>query len=118
MNSAGGLLLKGQDEEVMLPPDCLLVAIDETGHEEFADDRHPVFGLGGCACLCGHYDRVIRRPWRELKESLFGGEGKPLHAAELHNPSPDQIAGLRRLFISSTFSRLAALTTSMTILSE
>ncbi len=35
---------------VVLPESYLLVALDETGHEEMPDG-HPAFGLGGCAML-------------------------------------------------------------------
>jgi hypothetical protein len=28
-------------------PHCLMFFVDETGHEEFAEPKYPVFGLGG-----------------------------------------------------------------------
>jgi hypothetical protein len=63
-------------------PNCLLIFIDETGHEEFADRKYPVFGLGGCACLAKDYDERLASPWRDLKRKHFGGAETPMHAAE------------------------------------
>jgi uncharacterized protein DUF3800 len=51
--------------------------VDESGHEEFADPNHPVFVLGGCAIMMAAIDSVVRLPWRELKNSHFGGADKP-----------------------------------------
>jgi hypothetical protein len=34
-------------------PHCLLIFIDETGHEEFADKARPIFGYAGCMVMAG-----------------------------------------------------------------
>jgi hypothetical protein len=93
---------------------CLLVFVDETGHEDFADKEHPVFGMGGCATINSLYNSVIRKPWLELKAKSFGGADTPLHASELHNPSPDQIKGLCNYFQANKFFRLYEIIKSTT----
>lgn len=87
----------------------LLVGIDETGHEEFADNRHPVFGLGGCAVLLRNYEEHIANPWRQMKEQFFGGAARPLHASDLRTPSPDQLDALNYFFTTQPFFRFAAM---------
>jgi hypothetical protein len=88
----------------------LLVGIDETGHEEFADPNHPVFGLGGCAVLLKHYDELINHPWRYMKERFFNGSDAPLHAADLRNPSKEQVEALEYFFTKFPFYRFAVMT--------
>jgi hypothetical protein len=87
----------------------LLVFIDETGHEEFADPKYPLFGYGDCACLASSYEEAIRIPWRGLKQRHFGGSDVGLHASELRNPSKEQIDALARFFLSQPFYRFYAI---------
>jgi hypothetical protein len=89
------------------PGSTLLVALDETGHEEFADPNYPVFGIGGCAVLLKHSEQFIDDPWRELKRRHFGGADVRLHAADLRRPTSDQIAGLAHFFRTYPFFRLS-----------
>lgn len=97
---------------VNYPGSTLLVGIDETGHEEFADPKHPVFGLGGCATLLKHYDESIDRPWRYMKERFFYGAEVPLHAADLRAPTNEQIEALEHFFTKFPFYRFAVMSAS------
>lgn len=94
------------------PGSTLLVAIDETGHEEFADPKHPVFGLGGCAVLLKHYDELIGTPWRYMKERFFFGANTPLHASELRSPTREQMDALVHFFTTFPFYRFAVMSAS------
>ena len=42
-------------ETIKLEPSCLLVFIDETGHELLVDKKYPIFGWGGCVVLLSNY---------------------------------------------------------------
>lgn len=95
-------------------PKCLLVFIDETGHEEFADPKYPLFGYGGCACLASSYEEVIRTPWRGLKERHFGGSEVGLHASEVGKPGEEQIEALAEFFLSQPFYRFYAIAKTTT----
>jgi hypothetical protein len=91
-------------------PTCLLFFIDETGHETFADEKYPVFGLGGCAITSSSAEAVIAQPWRAMKAAHFGGENVPLHANELRvlrRPTDEQFAALSKFFREQQFARLA-----------
>lgn len=93
---------------VELPPETLLVAVDETGHEDFAPG-HRAFGIGGCACLVKHHGQLIDTPWRGVKAKFFGGPDVRLHAAELKAPSPEQLKGLEFFFANFHFFRFAVM---------
>lgn len=88
-------------------PHCLMFFIDDTGHEGFADPRHPVFGLGGCAIMMAAIEDVVRRPWRALKEKHFGGAAEPLHASDLREPTRAQLDALAQFFLRQRFARFA-----------
>lgn len=100
-----------------LGPACLLVAIDETGHEDLADPHYPIFGLGGCVTLVSECDQHLREPWAALKSQHFGGPRVPLHAAGL-NPTPEQASSLGSFFRGNTFGRFAVITTAQTALNS
>jgi len=102
------ITLVTRDGSIELPGDVLLVALDETGHEEFAP-THRAFGLGGCACLVKHYGKLIEAPWRGMKAEFFGGQDVQLHAADLRNPSPEQLEGLGYFFTNFPFFRFATM---------
>jgi hypothetical protein len=98
--------LVAERESIELPSSALLVALDDTGHEEFAP-THSVFGLGGCACLVRDYGRLIADPWQQLKAELFGGREAQLHAADLRQPSEAQASALSAFFKRCQFFRFA-----------
>jgi hypothetical protein len=88
--------------------------VDDTGHETFADPSYPVFGLGGCAMLAAAIDPVLRAPWRAMKDRHFGGADVALHASDLRDPSPQQLAALAEFFRLQNFGRFAVtMTTSI-----
>jgi len=97
-------------------PHCLMFFVDESGHEEFADPKHPVYVLGGCGLLAAAIDPVLRTPWREMKDRHFGGADKPLHASQLPNPTPAQAAALGAFFRNQAFGRFAVAMTKATSL--
>ena len=68
--------------DLVLPPQSLVVFIDDTGHEDLANG-HLVYGLGGCAVLGSRLDWDIRQPWRELRKAVLGDYGAPMHASEI-----------------------------------
>lgn len=115
-----GLVLNvvGDARPIELAADCLLAFIDETGEEHFRDPKHPVFGLGGCAVLVSDYEVAIGTPWRELKNRYFEGHDRPLHAADLRNPSKGQLEALATFFSNPRFSRFAAVASRSTDIPE
>src|SRR6516225_8720989 len=92
--------------------------VDETGHEEFADPKFPVFGLGSCAILAAAIENNLRTPWREMKERWFGGPDVPLHAADLRCPTEKQINAIAEFFRKQEFGRFAVTFTKNTKLPE
>lgn len=86
----------------------LIVAIDETGCEDYKDNNFPVFGIGGCAVLARDYAKLIDDPWRSLKATCFGGDDIALHAADLRFPTPDQLKALELFFTKLPFFRFAS----------
>jgi hypothetical protein len=90
-------------------PNCLIFFMDETGHEEFADPAHPVFGIGGCAIMARDVRRVIEEPWRTMKALHFAGPDSPLHASNLRTATPAQQAAVGEFFKRRRFGRFAAM---------
>jgi hypothetical protein len=72
-------MAKREWRQLSLAADCLLVFIDETGHETFAGDQN-YYGLGGCALMVGTYD-VLKARWKEVRKIVNGDPEAPLHAA-------------------------------------
>ncbi len=90
------------------PDDALLIFIDETGHEGFADPNAPFFGLAGCVCAAGDYGVVIEKPWQAVEQS-FPIDMHPLHAADLRptEMSEEQFAAIDGFFTDGAFGRFA-----------
>ena len=109
------LIVPFHDAVETLGPTTLLVAIDETGHEELADPAYPVFGLGGCVTVVADYRSCIQEPWFKLKQRYFQGPDTPLHATGL-NALPEQAQAIGDFFWTNTFGRFAAVTTPETSL--
>jgi hypothetical protein len=105
------LLLQTDKRQLELSDCTLLVWLDETGHEEFADKNFALFGIGGAAILARDYERLLSKPWKELKSNHFGGEGVLLHAADVQKarPTEPQISNLTNFFSNSPFGRIAIL---------
>jgi hypothetical protein len=94
--------------ELIPAGDCLLVFLDETGHETFAGDQH-YFGFGGCAMMVPDYE-ILKSEWRALRQLIAGSPDAALHAANLR-PTPQQFAGLKAFFSGGRFFRLAVTAT-------
>ena len=112
------LVLEHDNGQVILSSSTLLVGLDETGHEAFADSAYPVFGLGGCAMMVRDYPRLVRIPWAHMKQRYFGLTEEPLHASALRNPTTEQIEALGHFFVQFQFSRLAAIATDRTLFEQ
>lgn len=110
------LVLESEDALTILPPDCLLFCIDDTGQEHLADKKYPIFGLGGCGVFVSDYSRLIDLPWRHMKSRWFGGADVRLHAAALGRPTEDQMAALNHFFVNFQFLRVATVLTDRTTL--
>ena len=98
------------------PPDCLLVFLDETGHERMPNG-HTYYGIGGCAALMRDYERLIVQPWREFRQFVTGSPTSHLHAAEFGRAAtPEQLEAFGQFLRNNPFMRLgavAAITTEM-----
>ena len=105
---------RSSDDQLIVQPHCLMYFVDETGHEDFADPKYPVFGLGGCAILMANIERDLRRPWREIKSRHFGGADVPLHASDLRSPMAEQVEALGAFFREQPIGRFAVTMTKQT----
>lgn len=86
---------------------ALIVFVDETGHEELADLRFPVFGFGGCVIPSSLYASNLKQPWLSLKASHFGDASIPLHASEAREYSESQKEAIGEFFRKQRFGRFA-----------
>ena len=95
--------------ELNLSEGTLAVFVDDTGHEALVEG-HPVYGLGGCAVMAADLDRVIRRPWHEVRRKITGSPDTKLHAASFgRTATPDQIGIVADFFRTQPFARLGAI---------
>jgi hypothetical protein len=102
--------------DLILPPDCLLVCVDETGHEHLAGD-HVFYGLGGCGFLMRDYQRIVEGPWRAVRRFVTGSEETPLHASDFGcNATLDQLRAVANFFKTRPFMRIGAAGTASTTL--
>ncbi len=93
---------------LVLPNDCLAVFVDDTGHEALVKG-HPVYGLGGCAVMAPHLDRIIRQPWREVRQLITGSANIPLHAYDFkRTATPEHIKTVAAFFRTQPFGRFGA----------
>jgi hypothetical protein len=101
-----------------LADDCLVVFIDDTGHEALVKG-HPVYGLGGCAALVRDLNRIIRSPWREVRRQVTGSPDTPLHANSFVGFATDQNIGtVADFFHTQPFARLGAIISFKTKLAD
>jgi hypothetical protein len=85
---------------------CLLVYLAVAGQVP-ADEKHRVFGVGGCAILRQNCHRVVDEPWHQLKRK-FKIENSPLDASNvLIDGSTKLRTDLLRYFSDGRFSRFA-----------
>jgi hypothetical protein len=95
--------------QLILPPGSLAVFADDTGHEALLPDQ-PVYGLGGCAGMAEHLDRLIRQPWREVRKKVTGSADTPLHASDFAQKATKQdIETVAEFFRTQPFARFGAI---------
>lgn len=96
---------------LVIKPRALMVFIDETGNEDYSDPAFPVFGYGGCAVIEEEYNKILAKPWRQLKRERLGGAKKPFHTTDFQKSQPTryQISGINS-FVKNRFFRFAAIT--------
>lgn len=99
-----------------LKPTCLSFFVDESGHEDFADKRYPIFAFGGCAVQMGRIAEVVDEPWSDVKRKHFGDRYVQLHAADSRLWSPAQIQGIAAYFRDAKFARFAVTISSSSLL--
>ena len=95
-----------------------LLFIDETGEESLKDPNFPIFGFGGVGLPASLYLSNIQRPWIYIKEKAFGSEKTEMHAADLSNPTIEQLELLNRFFTTCAFCRMAAVISDKTAFGE
>jgi len=89
-------------------PNCLLVFVDETGHEELAGNE-TIFAVGGCAILARGLKQGLHDPWREVRTIVNGDSEAPLHASDFtRDARPGHVEAIGAFFARPTFYRLAA----------
>jgi hypothetical protein len=104
--------MKGED--LVPDADCLLVFVDDTGHERLATG-HVMTGFGGCAVLARGLEVAIRSPWREVRRVVAGSPDAPLHASEFTQVAqPEHIRAVASFFGLPAFFRIAAAATVRT----
>jgi hypothetical protein len=89
------------EEHPRYMPGTLMVFIDETGHEEYADPSYPVFGRDGCMVMGSEYNNRIVRPWKKLLQEIDWGN-TPFHTSEF-------VQRLRSLDKATCDSRIASI---------
>jgi hypothetical protein len=102
---------KLQQEDVVIERRTLVIALDETGHEEFKDTgplgKPPIFGLAGIAGL-GPSLVHAERLWRAMKAISFGGKEQPIHASG-KMMTREQLDAISEFFRRSRLGRFAYL---------
>ena len=105
-------------ENLILPDRCLAVFVDDTGHEALVPD-HPVYGLGGCAVMGRDLVRLIRQPWKHLRNQIAGTPDTPLHAAKFRSiASAADMEDVATFFRIQPFARFGAIISVNTKLAE
>lgn len=99
---------------LVFPEDCLVVFVDDTGHEALVKG-HPVYGLGGCAVMGSHLDRVICQPWRNVRQCITGSADTQLHASTFaQGATQEQINFVAEFFKTQPFARFGAIISTTT----
>jgi hypothetical protein len=102
------LILEHQNGEEHLSENTFVIALDDTGQEEFKDPNYQVFGLGGCAFLVRDYQRLIEIPWNYMCNRFFPENERPMHATNLKpsSLSSEQKGALKHFFEKFEFFAL------------
>src|SRR5262245_41603712 len=101
-------------EHLVVPRRSLVFFVDDTGHEELVKG-HPVYGLGGCAVMGRDLDRLLKIPWRRVREHVTGSPDTPLHANTFPSVAkPGDIQVVADFFHRQLFWRFGAILTVRT----
>lgn len=112
------VLQTSRDELVIAGDRTFLLFVDETGGETLKDPHFPIFGFGGVGVPAQLYSSNIVTPWLYLKDKVFEGKDKPLHAADLRKPTTEQMEMLNTFFERSLFCRIAAVLSNKTAIDQ
>jgi hypothetical protein len=108
------IILDHRNGSKVLPETAFVVALDDTGHEEFKDDKYPVFGIGGCAFLVKDYQRLIETPWEYMCQNFLSDVRRPIHACDLPKLTSEQLSAFKHFFEKFQFFRIAVTTSIKT----
>ncbi len=108
------MILEHDEGLIRLGEKTLVVTLDDTGHEEFIDPNHKVFGLGGCAFMVRDYQRLIEQPWNYMCNRFFPDQKRPMHATDI-KCTKEQMEALNHFFANFQFFRLATTASHKTI---
>jgi Protein of unknown function (DUF3800) len=104
--------------ELNASPDCLLVFLDETGHERMPKG-HTYYGIGGCAVLMRDYEKLVRSPWCAFRHLVTGDPNAHLHAYEFgRDATQNQLEAFGSFFRTNNFMRVGAVGAVTTKLPE
>lgn len=112
------LRLISERQEYEIPGSYLIVGLDETGHEWFADRNCPIFGIGGCAVRASEYEYNLKVPWQKVRAEIFPGLKGPLHAAQIGQLPLEKAAILGDFFTKGKFGRLATVVSNRALLED
>ena|SRR5258708_36220035 len=94
--------------QLVMAPDSLNFFFDESGHEKPDPNHHMYYAVGGCAFMGADYERIIGRPWTQVRMLIGGHEHARLRAADLGaKPSPAHLDVVSTFFRSHPFMRVA-----------
>lgn len=110
------LIIETDQGNKELPDSTLVIALDDTGHEDLHKANGGCFGIGGCGFLVSDYQRLVETPWNFMLANFFPGTPRPVHAADhLRNPTKEQLSALTYFFSNYGFFRLAVTVSTNTI---
>ena len=107
-------MIRREQEDVVLKERCLAVFVDDTGHEALVSGQ-PVYGLGGCAALGRDIERLINRPWKELRRRITGSSNTQFHANKFSSiAKAGDFEAIASFFRDQPFWRFGAIVTTQT----
>lgn len=107
------LVLAHNGGNLTLADDVLVIALDDTGHEELHEANGACFGIGGCGFMVSDYERLVEAPWNLMLKHFFPDVPRPIHAVEhFRSPTKEQLSALTHFFTKFEFFRLAVTVSS------
>lgn len=107
--------MSGPNTHLDIPPDALVVYVDEAGDPLYGNPSNPMFGLGGCAVLGREIEALIKAPWSSVRLAVCGGSTAQLHAAALeHRLTRRNEAVIRHYFDVAPVRRFAVISSNAT----